>query len=98
MVDSTAVELGLKRPRTGRPNHAVEAESAAYLRDHQDVGRLKIATSLCSCGRSQHTQKCFDRLNKLADSFYRTQRSEFEKLVREHARKYPEIKQENIQE
>jgi len=37
-------------------------------------------------------------LNKLADSFYRTQRSEFEKLVREHARKYPEIKQENIQE
>jgi hypothetical protein len=30
-------------------------------------------------------------LNKLADSFYRTQRSEFEKLVREQTRKYPEI-------
>lgn len=96
MTDFLAVELGLKRPAAGRPHDKMRAELAAHLRDHEHAGRLQMARSLCLCGRSQHTQKCFDRLNKLADSFYRTQRSEFEDLVREHARKYPEIKQENI--
>jgi hypothetical protein len=91
MVDSVSIEMGLKRPSAGRPNLATEAEEAAYLRDHQKAGRTEIAKRLCSCGSSRHTQKCFDRLNKLADSFYRTQRSAFEKLVREQTRKYPEI-------
>jgi hypothetical protein len=92
MIDFVAVELELKRPASGRPHQATQAESAAYLRDHQHSGRAKIAAAFCPCGRSRHTYTCFDRLNKLADSFYRTQRSHFEKLVREHARKYPEVK------
>jgi hypothetical protein len=90
MVDSLAVVLELKRPKSGRPK-APQAEGAAYYRDHQGVGRAEIAKRLCSCGSSRHTQQCFDRLNKLADSFYRTQRSSFERLVREQTRKYPEI-------
>ena len=89
MVDYLAVELGLRRSRAGRPALATQAEFAAYLRDHRNAGRLAIAQETCSCGNPRHTQKCFDRLNKLADSFYRTQRSNFEKLVQEHARKYP---------
>jgi hypothetical protein len=96
MVDSLSVAEGLKRRSAGRPR-AIQAEAAAYWRDHRHKGRATIAKELCSCGGSRHTQKCFDRLNKLADSFYRTQRSSLEKLVREQARKYPEIKQENIQ-
>jgi hypothetical protein len=96
MIDSVSVQLGLKHRVAGRPHHTKEAESVAYLRDHQLAGRWKIAKSLCSCGRSKHTQECCDKLNKLAHSFYRTQRSQFEKLVREHARKNPKIKQENI--
>lgn len=91
MVDSISIEMGLKRPNAGRPHLAPEAEEAAYLRDHQKAGRTEIAKRLCSCGSSRHTQKCFDRLNKLADSYYRTQRSAFEKLVRKQTRKYPEI-------
>jgi len=90
MVDSLAVTMGLKRPSSGRPHLAVQARKAAYLRDHRKAGRTEIAKRLCSCAQS-HAQKCFDRLNKLADSFYRTRRSEFEKLVREQTRKYPEI-------
>ncbi|MGO9563824.1 MAG: hypothetical protein ACLPPV_14320 [Candidatus Korobacteraceae bacterium] len=90
IVDCLTVEMGLKRPSAGRPHLAGKAEEAAYLRDHRRAGRAEIAKHLCSCGRS-HTQKCFDRLNKLADSFYRTQRSAFEKLVRDQMRKYPEI-------
>jgi hypothetical protein len=90
MVDSLTVALELKRPGAGRPHLATQAEAAAYYRDHQKAGRAQIAKSLCSCGRP-HTQKCFDRLNKLADSFYRTQRSAFEKLVRDQTRKYSEI-------
>jgi hypothetical protein len=86
IVDCLTVEMGLKRPSAGRPHLAGKAEEAAYLRDHRRAGRAEIAKHLCSCGRS-HTQKCFDRLNKLADSFYRTQRSEFEKLVRDQTRK-----------
>jgi hypothetical protein len=93
MIDCLSVELKLKRPSRGRPHLAARAEEAAYLRDHQHAGRMKIATILCSCGSSHHTQKCFGRLNKLADSFYRTQRSSLERLVREQAKKYPEIKQ-----
>jgi hypothetical protein len=90
IVDCLTVEMGVKRPSAGRPHLAGKAEEAAYLRDHRRAGRAEIAKRLCSCGRS-HTQKCFDRLNKLADSFYRTQRSAFEKLVRDQTRKYPEI-------
>ncbi len=90
IVDCLTVEMGLKRPSAGRPHLASKAEEAAYLRDHRRVGRVEIAKHLCSCGQS-HTQRCFDRLNKLADSFYRTQRSAFEKLVRDQTRKYPEI-------
>lgn len=90
IFDCLAVEMGLKRPSAGRPHLAGAAEEAAYLRDHRRAGRAEIAKHLCSCGRS-HTQKCFDRLNKLADSFYRTQRCAFGKLVREQTRKYPEI-------
>jgi hypothetical protein len=95
MVDCLIVELGLKRRNAGRPR-AIQAEEAAYLRDHRHAGRAAIATKLCSCGNSRHTQKCFDRLNKLADSFYRTQRSSLEKRVREPAIKSPEVKQEHI--
>ncbi len=90
MVDALTVALELKRPSRGRPHLVAQAEKAAYLRDHRKAGRVEVAKSLCPCGR-QHTQKYFDRLNKLADSFYRTQRSAFEKLVREQTRKYPEI-------
>jgi hypothetical protein len=91
MVDSLAVELNLKRPTAGRPPLSPIAESAAYHRDHLKAGRRQIAKVLCTCGNSRHTQKCFDRLNKLADSFYRKQRTDFTKLVREQTRKYPEI-------
>lgn len=91
IADCLTVEMGLKRPSAGRPHLAGTAGEAAYLRDHQRAGRAEIAKRLCSCGSSQHTQQCFDRLNKLADSFYRTQRSAFEKLVRDQTRKYPEI-------
>ena len=92
MLDHLAVELRLKRPGPGRPSLAPQSEMAAYLRDHQQAGRTTIAKHLCSCGNSHHTQQCFDRLNKLADSFYRTQRFSFEKLVREHARTYLDVK------
>jgi hypothetical protein len=98
MVDFLAVELRLKRSRSGRPHLETRAESAAYSRDHERAGRLRIAQALCLCGGSHHTQRCFDRLNKLADSFYRTQQSQFGKLVREHARKYQKVKQESTQE
>jgi hypothetical protein len=91
MVDSLAIELGLKQPSVGRPHLASQAEAAAYYRDHRRAGRAQTAEKLCSCGRSPHTQRCFDRLNKLAESFYRTQRSAFDKLVREQTRKYPVI-------
>jgi hypothetical protein len=91
MIDCLAVELNLKHATAGRPHLAVMAEAAAYQRDHLKVGRPQITKTLCSCGSTRHTQKCFDRLNKLADSFYRKQRTEFAKLVREQTRKYPEI-------
>ncbi|HEY4930110.1 MAG TPA: hypothetical protein VII23_00945 [Terriglobales bacterium] len=91
MVDFLATELGLKRTSAGRPHLASQAEEAAYYRDHLKAGRKRILEKLCLCGQPRHTQKCFDRLNKLADSFYRTQRSAFDKLVREQTRKYPEI-------
>lgn len=95
MIDSLTIELGLKRANVGRPPLATQAESAAYWRDHRHAGRATIAKELCSCGNSRHTQKCFDRLNKSADSFYRTQRFAFERLVRKQARQYLEVKQEN---
>jgi hypothetical protein len=91
MIDWLSIELKLKHSSAGRPHLAAIAESAAYHRDHLKVGRKQIAKILCSCGSTRHTQKCFDRLNKLADSFYRNQRTEFAKLVREQTRKYPEI-------
>jgi hypothetical protein len=91
MIECLSIELKLKRATAGRPHLAAAAESAAYHRDHLRVGRAQIAKTLCSCGNSRHTQKCFDRLNKLADSFYRKQRTEFAKLVREQTRKYPGI-------
>jgi hypothetical protein len=97
IVDFLSVEWGLKRPSVGRPPLATQAESAAYLRDHRCSGRSTIAKELCSCGKPHHTQKCFDRLSKLADNFYRAQKSSFEELVRDHARKYPEIKQEHAE-
>lgn len=92
MLECLSIALELKRPTAGRPVMTVLAESAAYQRDHLRLGRAQIAKALCSCGGSRHTQKCFDRLNKLADGFYRNQRNEFTKLVREQARKYSEIK------
>jgi hypothetical protein len=91
MIECLSIELKLKRATAGRPPLSPVAESAAYHRDHLKAGRAQIAKMLCTCGSSRHTQKCFDRLNKLADSFYRKQRTEFEKLVREQTRKYPEI-------
>jgi hypothetical protein len=91
MVNCLAIELKLKRPNAGRPHLAEKAEKAAYHRDHLRMGKAHLAKIFCSCGCSQHTQKCFDRLNKLADSFYRIQRSDFAKLVREQTRKYPAI-------
>ena len=91
MFECLSLTLKLKRPTAGRPPLEAAAESAAYHRDHLKVGRAQIARTLCSCGSTRHTQKCFDRLNKLADSFYRNQRTEFAKLVREQTRKYPEI-------
>jgi hypothetical protein len=91
MIECLCIALKLKRATAGRPPLAAVAESAAYHRDHLRIGRAQVAKILCSCGSSRHTQKCFDRLNKLADSFYRKQRAEFAKLVREQTRKYPEI-------
>jgi hypothetical protein len=90
MIECLSLTLKLKRATAGRPPLESAAESAAYHRDHLKIGRAQIAKLLCSCG-SSHTQKCFDRLNKLADNFYRNQRAEFAKLVRELTRKYPEI-------
>jgi hypothetical protein len=86
VFDRIAIEWGLKRARRGRPHLTAKAESAAYHRDHLGTGRAQIAKILCPCGLSQHTEKCFDRLNKLADSFYRTQRSELAKLIRAEQR------------
>jgi hypothetical protein len=90
MIECLSLTLKLKRATAGRPSSESTAESAAYHRDHLKVGRAQIAKILCTCG-SSHTQKCFDRLNKLADNFYRKQRADFAKLVREQTRKYPEI-------
>ena len=91
MIECLSLTLKLKRATAGRPPLEAAAESAAYHRDHLRVGRAQIAKMLCSCGSSRHTQKCFDRLNKLADNFYHNQRVEFAKLIHEQTRKYPEI-------
>jgi hypothetical protein len=91
MIECLCLRLSLKRATAGRPPLDATAESAAFHRDHLRVGRAQIAKELCSCGSSRHTQRCFDRLNKLADNFYRKQRADFAKLVREQTRKYPDI-------
>jgi hypothetical protein len=88
MIECLTLALNLKRATAGRPPLGAVTESAAYHRDHLRLGRPQIAKMLCSCGGS-HTQKCFDRLNKLADNFYRNQRAEFAKLVREQTKNIP---------
>jgi hypothetical protein len=87
MLDSLAgqlkTNLKLTKPKKGRPRDDF-GEQAAYLRDHKKQNMALIAKELCKLpphASATERRKCFDRIRKAANNYYKLLRSDYNKLT-----------------